>query len=287
MRNSVKLLAAGLIGLSASAAQAVVVTTSALGVTTTSIAGATTVDFNDGSCGYASCTGNFQVVLGSVSGQYAQPAGTNTRYLSVPNPVSSGSATLSLGTEADYFGLYWGSIDNYNSISFYLAGSLVATYTGTDLVGQFANGNQVSYSSNRYINFDFGERPVRFHHVDESGICLRKRQPCIPRRGRQRPRTRPACAVWSRVGRPWPAAATQDGVITRSLRKEPRPPRRGSCLCRFQTQAFGISPTAFQPCRIKLRSASPPCRCRQHGSSVKDEPTSAVHPQLGACGRCW
>lgn len=157
MRNSVKLVAVGLVGLGASAAHAVpIVTLSALGQTTTSVAGTTTIDFNSGACGYASCTGNFQIVLGSVSGQYAQPAGTNTRYLSVPNPVSSGSATLTLGTQADYFGLYWGSIDNYNSISFYLGGSLVATYTGTDLVGQFANGNQISYSSNRYINFDFG-----------------------------------------------------------------------------------------------------------------------------------
>ena len=32
---------------------------------------------------------------------------------------------------------------------------MVATYSGTNLVGAFANGNQVSYSSNRYINVFF------------------------------------------------------------------------------------------------------------------------------------
>ena len=156
MRNSVKFIVAGILAVAASAAQAVpVVTLSGAGVTTTDVAGATTIDFNGGTCGYASCSGNYQIVLGSASGLYAQPAGTNTNYLTVPNPVSSGSATLTLGTQADYFGLFWGSIDAYNSISFLSGGDVIATYTGTDLVGQFANGNQVSYSSNRYINFWF------------------------------------------------------------------------------------------------------------------------------------
>ena len=157
MRNYVKLLAASFIELAASAAQAVpVVTLSNLGDTTSSVAGVTTIDFNGGTCGYASCSGQYQIVLGSVSGQYAQPAGTTTSYLTVPNPSSSGSATFGLGIQADYFGLYWGSIDGYNSISFLSGGNVIATYSGTDIVGQFANGNQVNYSSNRYINFWFG-----------------------------------------------------------------------------------------------------------------------------------
>jgi hypothetical protein len=132
-----------------------VVTLSNLGDTTSSVASVTTIDFNSGTCGYASCSGQYQIVLGSVSGRYAQPAGTNTRYLTVPNPSSNGSATFGLGTQADYFGLYWGSIDAYNSITFLSGGSAIATYSGTNLVGQFANGNQVNYSSNRYINFFF------------------------------------------------------------------------------------------------------------------------------------
>jgi len=157
VRNYVKLLAASFIALAASAAQAVpVVTLSNLGDTTSSVAGVTTIDFNGGTCGYASCSGQYQIVLGSVSGQYAQPAGTTTSYLTVPNPSSSGSATFGLGIQADYFGLYWGSIDGYNSISFLSGGNVIATYSGTDIVGQFANGNQVNYSSNRYINFWFG-----------------------------------------------------------------------------------------------------------------------------------
>lgn len=131
------------------------VTLSALGETSTSRAGVTIVDFNDG-CGYASCIGEFQIVLGSSAGFHAQPAGTNTPYLSVPNPSASGTAILSLGTIANYFGLYWGSIDSFNSIAFSNGGDIIASYSGTDLVGEFANGNQVDYTSNRYVNFDFG-----------------------------------------------------------------------------------------------------------------------------------
>ena len=150
-----RLVAVSVIGLCATSAQAVpVVTLSNLGETTSSVTGVTTIDFNSG-CGYTTCSGAYQIVSGSVSGQYAQPAGTSSPYLTVPNPSSSGSATFSLGTQADYFGLFWGSIDSYNSITFLSGGNVVATYSGTNLVGAFANGNQVNYSSNRYINFFF------------------------------------------------------------------------------------------------------------------------------------
>jgi hypothetical protein len=147
-------IAGGLIGICASIAHAVpVVSLSASGVTTTAVAGATTINFNNGLCGYSACSGNYQIVSGSVSGQYAQPAGTNTPYLSVPNPVSNGTATFSLGTQANYFGLFWGSIDTYNSISFLLGGNVVATYSGAQFPP--ANGNQTDYESNKYINFEF------------------------------------------------------------------------------------------------------------------------------------
>lgn len=133
-----------------------IVSLSAAGQTTTSVADAITIDFNSG-CGYASCSGDYALVTGSQSGLYAQPLGTNTQYLSVPKPsATSLSANFTLGTAANYFGLYWGSIDSYNFISFYLDNLLVASYSGSNIVGQFADGNQLSYSANRYINFDFG-----------------------------------------------------------------------------------------------------------------------------------
>lgn len=133
-----------------------IVSLSNVGDVSTSVSGATTIDFNSG-CGYATCSGDFALVNGNQSGKYAQPFGVNSQYLTVPNPsLTTKSATFTLDTAADYFGLFWGSIDSYNFVSFYLGNNLVASYSGSDIVGQFANGNQLSYSSNRYINFDFG-----------------------------------------------------------------------------------------------------------------------------------
>lgn len=141
----------------AATANAAVITLSAAGETTTSVVGATVVDFSNGCGAYTSCTGNYQIVSGSASGLYAQPAGTDAPYLTVPNPISNGSATFELGFDANYFGLYWGSVDQYNSISFLLDGDVVGSYGGADVVGASnANGNQISFSSNTYVNFDFG-----------------------------------------------------------------------------------------------------------------------------------
>jgi len=150
---SVTLLALGVV-LNAQAVP--IVNISNAGEVTSSVAGVTTIDFNSG-CGYSSCSGDFALVSGSQSGKYAQPLGVDSQYLSVPNPSTSTlSATFGLGSLANYFGLFWGSIDSYNSVSFYLNNVLVASYSGTNIVGSYANGNQVSYNSNRYINFDFG-----------------------------------------------------------------------------------------------------------------------------------
>lgn len=156
MKNLMWSLLLPLLVLAGSASAVPIVSLSAVGQTTSSVADAITIDFNNG-CGYTTCSGDFALVTGSQSGLYAQPLGTNTQYLSVPNPSATTlSANFALGTAANYFGLFWGSIDSYNFISFYLDNILVASYSGSAIVGQFADGNQLSYSSNRYINFDFG-----------------------------------------------------------------------------------------------------------------------------------
>lgn len=146
------LLSATLIG----SASATTVTMSEAGVMHTDVSGATEIDFSNG-CGYASCTGDFAIVTGSQSGRYAAPAGigTDNPYLSVPNPQRSGTAALKLGTTANYFGLYWGSVDSYNSISFYLLGALVDTFGGSQIAPP-ADGNQLAAATNRFINFFFG-----------------------------------------------------------------------------------------------------------------------------------
>jgi uncharacterized membrane protein len=159
-------VAAALAVLFAGNAQALIITAEAGGVTTTSVTGTTTVDFNDGTCGaYSSCSGDLTIFnTPSGTSQSAPPAGINSPYLSVPNPNQNGSATLSLTTAANYFGLFWGSIDSYNTLAFYnggVAGTEVASFTGSDIadfIPGLANGDQASDASNRYFNFFFGNQ---------------------------------------------------------------------------------------------------------------------------------
>lgn len=122
---------------------------------TTSVAGATVIDFNDGAMpvGYS---GDGAVVSGSLSGRYAAPAGNTTKYLTVAYNQPSGSQTIEVGSY-NYFGLYWGSIDTYNSLSFYQGDDLIATITGSDVIAAGATfGDWFSTGANRYVNFFFG-----------------------------------------------------------------------------------------------------------------------------------
>lgn len=95
----------------------------------------------------------------SIKGISAQPAGTGTGYLTASYPSAAGATRFNFSNPENYFGLYWGSMDSWNSITFLRSGQQVATYSGTDvagLTGLVANGDQQSRSSNRYINFDLG-----------------------------------------------------------------------------------------------------------------------------------
>jgi hypothetical protein len=147
------------LALAASVAQAgVIQSVEDAGVYTTQVAGATTVNWNDYSCGaYANCYGDGALVSGSVSGRYASPYGVTDAYLTVPYNYSAGAVTLHTPGSYNYFGLYWGSLDTYNSIHFYNGGALVGSYDGGDISPLLANGGQSSWASNRYVNFLFTE----------------------------------------------------------------------------------------------------------------------------------
>ena len=102
-------------------------------------------------------TGNATIVNGSVSNQYAAPYGLGaidiSNYIAVPNPIANGSVKVQLGCLYNYFGLWWGSIDSYNTLSFYNGNTLVASITGSDAVRAIeANGNQKAPSTNLYVN---------------------------------------------------------------------------------------------------------------------------------------
>ena len=72
-----------------------------------------------------------------------------TTYLSTG---PTGSVILTLPGPEMYLGLLWGSVDSYNTLSFYDGSTLVGTITG-DEVTAFANGNQGA-SGTFYVNIN-------------------------------------------------------------------------------------------------------------------------------------
>lgn len=135
------------------------------GISTTLVDGATVIHFDWETCayagGYSNCSGDYGVVWGSESGRYAAPFVTetgsadHTGYLTVPMDLADPvTATLTLGTTANYFGLLWGSIDTYNTIDFLFGGGVVESWTGSMVINPSeANGNQTAPSTNTYVNF--------------------------------------------------------------------------------------------------------------------------------------
>lgn len=106
---------------------------------------------------------NYDFVTASVTNLNAAPSyvdASNTTqfdrstYVSVPrNLAAATTSTASFGGATyNYFGLWWGSIDTYNTLSFSRNGVVVASFTGLNIAPP-ANGNQSSSLTNAYVNF--------------------------------------------------------------------------------------------------------------------------------------
>lgn len=123
----------------------------------------TTFDFENGvsTSGFvtfSSPTGTPTVLQGSKSGEYAAPLNDTSKYLTISSTSNNvvgntGSVTVKFAQALDYFGLYWGSIDAFNSIAFYKGDTLLNQYSGTDVPQTTASGNQTSSLDNQYVNF--------------------------------------------------------------------------------------------------------------------------------------
>ncbi len=82
--------------------------------------------------------------IGFGSGGSMQPDGADTTtYLATGSTgsVPGASITLNLPGPEKYFGLLWGSVDAYNTLSFYDGATLVGSFTGNDILAG-ASGNQ-------------------------------------------------------------------------------------------------------------------------------------------------
>ncbi len=109
-----------------------------------------------------SIPGGGVVAAGGNPSAYAAPVADATRFYAVafnpaPGPITPASDLFSVpgATPQNYFGLYWGSIDAYNTITFLLNGAPLAggVFTGADFSP--ADGNQTAAATNEYVDFFF------------------------------------------------------------------------------------------------------------------------------------
>jgi fibronectin-binding autotransporter adhesin len=112
--------------------------------------------------GGATFTGDGLVTNIGVPNAYAQPffgpapgAADTTNYLAVGGNEFSGGTTINFASAHNIFGLYWGSVDSYNTIIFENNGVALAggTFTGADVAPLVASGNQGSLTSNGFVTF--------------------------------------------------------------------------------------------------------------------------------------
>jgi hypothetical protein len=100
-------------------------------------------------------SGSAGVYKGTAAGVAAAPwtsSGTQTTNYLAAEP-NGGSVTINYAEDQRYFGLNWGSVDAYNTLSFYENGALVEQVTGSQ-VNAGANGSQSADGSD-VVNFAF------------------------------------------------------------------------------------------------------------------------------------
>jgi hypothetical protein len=99
---------------------------------------------------------NGAVVSGSLTNYYAAPFGVSsadtTNYMTVPFTGGSGSKTATFTEDYNYFGIWWGSVDAYNTLTFKNGDAEVASFTGSSITN-LPNGDQTVHLTNRYVNF--------------------------------------------------------------------------------------------------------------------------------------
>jgi hypothetical protein len=115
-----------------------------------------------------SFAGGGHAVAGGVDGQYAAPflsGGNGVNFGSQPDGsdtttylatgAAGSSVTLALVGPTRYMGLLWGSVDAYNTLTFYNGTTQVGQFTGAD-VTSLANGDQ-GKNGTYYVNINLSD----------------------------------------------------------------------------------------------------------------------------------
>ena len=93
----------------------------------------------------------------SVGGISAKPPGSTGQWWSIGiNGNQSGPGIVQLNTPAAYYGFLWGSPDSYNTVSFLHNGSVIGSFSGSEVFLP-ADGDQAQRLGGQYVNFWAGD----------------------------------------------------------------------------------------------------------------------------------
>ncbi len=129
---------------------------------TTSVADAVVDTFSGTRPGWT-YNGDGNITIDSVTSSHAAPWGDTTEYFCLPEADGSPTipatvAVLDFGSAQNYLGFYWGSIDAYNTVTFYSGGEALTggSFTGSMMTSPFVpDGDWVGSDTNKYVNFFF------------------------------------------------------------------------------------------------------------------------------------
>ena len=105
----------------------------------------------------AGLSGGYLLTSGSVHNQYAAPLEDATQYLAV---LGGNTATLAISPALNALSFYWGSVDDFNTVSFFSGSTLIASYTGAQIPAAPADGSQGNPLNNRRVTFKFDGTPI-------------------------------------------------------------------------------------------------------------------------------
>ncbi len=106
-------------------------------------------NINSGNSGLSS------VFSTSVPNIAAEPGVTNvsqetSNYLAVE---TGDDVTMSFTQPVNYLGFHWGSVDSYNTVTFYNGSQQIGQFTGSQVPNAPANGNQTISPNNPFVDF--------------------------------------------------------------------------------------------------------------------------------------
>lgn len=148
----------GICSLSSSAHATLLVTSQIGGIPT--LSGATLVNFDGGLPSYVTLSANnalfdsgappyYSGATAVFFGEKPNNGADSTNYVALN---TGGSATFNFATPENYFGILWGSVDSYNSLTFYdAANNNLGTVTGSNFAAQISMGSQGS-NGTTYVN---------------------------------------------------------------------------------------------------------------------------------------